>query len=164
MGVGADFFSRRPMKKSILMCALLLLAGCASVSIPNYIQPEHPYKRVVYGNYDEVLAAVKEVLKDQRWTIVKETHPALYERNAAYSETDKEHALIFTGVKQSSRLVYSSFSHLNVYINRTAEGMELDVRYEGVTDFFIKKIHHYRNDPLADRFLNLVEQKLILKK
>jgi hypothetical protein len=151
------------MKKFILL-SLIFLAGCASVSVPNYIQPEHPYKRIVYGNYDEVLAAVKGVLKEERWSIVKETHPALYERNATYDEQDKEHALIFTGVKQHSRLLYSSFNHLNVYINRMAEGMELDVRYEGVTDLFIKKIHHYRNDRLADRFLNLVEQKLILKK
>jgi hypothetical protein len=146
----------------IVLCLFAL--GCASVKIPNYIRAEHPYERTVYGSYDEVLAAVKDVLKEQGWTVIKETHPALYERNAVYTEEDKEHALIFTNIRQSSRFVYSRFSHMNVYIHRVAEGVKLDVRYGSVTDIYVKKMYRYRNDSLTKRFLDLVEQKLNAKK
>ncbi len=152
------------MKKWLSLIILVFVLGCASVKVPSYIQAEHPYKRTVYGDFEEVLSAVKDVLQEEGWTISKETQPALYERNATYTEEDKEHALIFTETKQSSRLLYSNFSHLNVYINRTNEGMELDVRYGKITDIYFKKIHRYRNDKLAERFLNLVEQKLLIKK
>jgi len=152
------------MKKYFSVFVLLFLVGCASVKVPSYIQAEHPYKRTVYGTYEEVLSAVKDVLTEEGWAIAKETHPALYERNAVYSEDDKEHALIFTDSKQASRLIYSTFTHLNVYINRTQEGMELDVRYVKVIDLYLKKIHRYRNDAMVERLLNFVEQKLIIKK
>ena len=152
------------MKKFLSIVILFSVLGCASVRVPAYIQAEHPYKRTVYGEFEDVVAAVKEVLKDEGWTIAKETHPALYERNATFDENDKEHVLIFTETKQSSRLIYSSFTRMNVYINRTQEGMELDVRYGKVTDLYIKKFHRYRNDKMAERLLNLIEQKLIIKK
>jgi hypothetical protein len=161
MDKGARIYG--PLKLALVMMAFFAL-GCASVKVPSYIQAEHPYKRTVYGTFEEVLSAVKEALKEEGWAISKETHPALYERNATYTEEDKDHALIFTETKQSSRLLYSNFSRLNIYVSRTKEGMEIDLRYGKVTDLYLKKIHRYRNDKLAERFLNLVEQKLLIKK
>ncbi len=152
------------MKKYLNFLVLLFFAGCASVNVPGYIQAENPYKRVMYGNFQDVVQAAKDVLIEDGWQIAKETHPALYERNATYGPEDQEHALIFTNVKQMSRLVYSKFIHLNVYINRTAEGIEVDVRYGSVVDFYIKKVRRYRNDEFVKKILDRIEQKLLIKK
>jgi hypothetical protein len=152
------------MCKYLSLVLLVCLVGCAGVSAPNYIQAEHPYKRTVYGSFEEVLDAVRQGLTQEGWAITKETHPSLYERNALYSEDDKEHVLIFTDLKRSNRFVYAGISHLNVYVHKTTEGVELDVRYGGVTNLHFKKVQRYRNDKLVDKFLNSVEQKLLLKK
>ena len=152
------------MRRYVNFLVLLCLAGCASVNVPGYIQAENPYKRVMYGDFQSVLQAVKGVLIENGWQIAKETHPALYERNATYGPEDKDHALIFTDIKQMSRLVYSKYIHLNVYINRTAEGIEVDVRYGSVADFYIKKVRRYRNDALVKKILDRIEQKLSVKK
>lgn len=152
------------MKKCLNFLVLLFFVGCASVNVPGYIQAEYPYKRVMYGDFKDVLQAVKDVLIEDGWQIAKETHPALYERNATYGPEDKEHALIFTGIKQRSRLVYSKFVHLNVYINRTSEGIEVDVRYGSVADFYVKKVRRYRDDALVKKILDRIEQKLLIKK
>lgn len=151
------------MKRFFIAVLFLSVLGCASVSVSGYIQAENPYKRVMYGDFQEVLAAAKGVLVEDGWKIEKETHPALYERNAAYGPEDKDHALIFTDIKQMSRFIYSKYIHLNVYINRTAEGMEVDVRYGSVVDYHIKKIRRYRDDELVKKILDRIEQKLLVK-
>ena len=151
------------MKKSILfnIFVLVCLAGCAGLKVPAYIQADYPYKRVVYGDFLDVIEAVKEALVEDGWQIAKETHPSLYERNATYGLEDKEHVLIFTDIKNKSRGIYSRHVHLNVYINRVAEGIEVDVRYGSTVNFHLKKINRYRDDELVKKILDRIEQKLL---
>ena len=71
------------MKKIILFILFLCMAGCATVSIPNYIDPQHPYVRKVYGDYNAIVVAVRQVLADEGWAVQSETSPSTYERDGS---------------------------------------------------------------------------------
>ena len=138
--------------------------GCASIDAPNYIQAENPYKRTYYGSFDEVLDVVRATVKEDGWQIVKEVDPTLYERNPLYGAGDQGHILILTDIKRSQWGIYSKATHLNVYVHRIAEGVDVDIRYGSVKNFHLWKSQSYRNNALIKKMLDCIEQKLLLKK
>ena len=143
---------------------VLGMIGCATIDTPHYIQAENPYKRTYYGSFADVLDVVRAALKEEGWQIDKEVDPTLYERNPLYSSGDKEHILIFTQIKRTQRFVYSKATHLNVYVNRISDGVEVDVRYGSVRNFHLWKARSYQNNALIKQLLDRIEQKLLLKK
>ena len=151
-------------RKTWFIIFILGVIGCASVDTQHYIQAENPYKRTFYGSFADVLDVVRAALKEDRWQIAKEVDPTLYERNPLYSSGDKEHILIFTQIKRSQRFVYSQDTHLNVYVNRVSDGVEVDVRYGSVRNFHLWKTRSYRNNALIKQILDGMERKILLKK
>ena len=150
------------LRKTWFIVLVLGMIGCATIDTPHYIQAENPYKRTYYGSFDDVLSMVRETLKEEGWQIVKEVDPTLYERNPLYSSGDKEHILIFTQIKRAQRVVYSRTTHLNIYVNRISDGIEVDVRYGAVRNFHLWKTRSYRNNALIKQMLDHIEQKLLL--
>lgn len=143
---------------------LIALAGCAGVNPPHYIQGDQPYKRTYYGEYADILDVVRSTMNEEGWEIVKEVDPTQYERNPLYAEGEEGHILLFTKIKKSQRFVYSTSTHLNVYVNRIFDGVEVDVRYGRVRDFHLWKMRSYKNERLVKNLLDRIEQKILLKK
>lgn len=147
------------MKKIMLSILFLGMAGCATVNIPNYIDPQHPYVRKVYGDYDAIVAAVRKVLAQEGWAVQSETSPSTYERDGSIEGGATGGVLLFTSVKQHSRFLYSSYTHLNAFVRPVAGGAEVEIRYACLTPLGIKQFKGTRNDQLADRILDAIEHR-----
>ena len=147
------------MKNIILSILFLGMAGCATVNIPNYIDPQHPYVRKVYGDYDAIVAAVRQVLAQEGWAVQSETSPSTYESDGSAQSSATGGILLFTSVKQHSKFLYSSYTHLNAFIRPVAGGAEVEIRYACLTPLGVKQFKGTRNDKLADRILDAIERR-----
>lgn len=140
---------------------LLTFAGCVRLQIPHYIKADHPYVQNMYGDFDKIVEAVRQVVMRNGWGIERVMNPSVYERSneeAVYGEKD---VLICTNIKQHPRVLYSLYTHLNIFIRATAEGAQVDLRFGKVTSVGFKQFHSVRNDKLANTLLNQVEQELL---
>jgi hypothetical protein len=152
------------MSKSVSfkLCVLflcVLVGGCMTVRIPEYIKADHPYSRKIYGDYGKIMAAVRNVIVHSGWKVQSEGDPTVYER--AQEGSAAQDVLIFTNVKQHSMLLYSSYTHLNVYVHAIAEGAQVEVRFQKVTPLLFKQFYRTRNDKLAERLLRDIEQAVL---
>ncbi len=146
------------MRKLLTVVFLLLLTGCSSVRIPDYIKADHPYVRKFSGDYDTIVSVVKDVLYKQGWLIQQEVNPSEYERREG-GEDQARDVLLFSEIKKHSKVAYATYTHLNVFIHANADGAEVDIRYEAITPGPIKQ-SNLRNDRLANRILDQVEQAI----
>jgi hypothetical protein len=152
------------MSRFVLMASMLVvLCGCVSVRVPNYIKADHPYERKMYGDYDMIVATVRNVVVHNGWKIKGETNPSTYERATDDQSTDKD-VLLFTDVKQHSMFLYSSYTHLNIFFRAIPEGAMVEIRYGKVTPLWFKQFESTRNDALAERLLQQIEQELLERK
>ncbi len=147
------------MRRIVIVGICVLLAGCVTVQIPNYIPADHPYVRKVSGNYNEIIDAIKVVLFKDGYSIKSQVNPAIYERRSDGGDQSKD-VLFFTNMKQHPKFLYSTYTHFNIFVHPIAEGAEVDVRYNATTPVWLKQFQGSRNDKLANRFLNQVEQEL----
>jgi hypothetical protein len=149
------------MRKVLSVFLLLALGGCASVTIPNYIQDKYPYKRTFYAPFDQVREAAVQTFGEFGWTIGKESEPALFERERE-SGSSKQ-TLLFTEIRQTSFFVGSRYARLNAYLRATADHeTEVEIRYLTVTSVPFKRFHHYKNDRAIERIFRHIEGKLNL--
>lgn len=146
-----------------LFACVIGIMGCAGVNPPSYIRAENPYKRTYYGSFDDVANAVRTTLQQDKWQIVKEVDPTLYERNPLYNAGEEGHVLILTNVKKAFRVVYFKTTHLNVYVNRISDGIEVDIRYASTKNFHLWKSRSYRNNVFVNKMLDRIDQKLLPK-
>lgn len=153
------------MSRGIAVLSLLVIcAGCAGLNVPSYIQAESPYKRVYYGEFQSVLDEVRTSLGQEGWHIAKEVDPALYERNPLFGEGDKNHVLIFTDVRKSQRIIYTEAKQLNVYVSLIKEGVEVDVRFRSIKNFYLFRKKSFSNPKSVKRLLDRIEQRLLTAK
>ena len=144
---------------SIVIVGILALSGCTTIQIPNYIQANNPYIRKMYGDFDQVAQATKTVLAKYGWQIDKEVDPSVYERDSRYDNNPAKNLLIFTNLKQRSLVLTSSYTHLNVFLHSVGTATEVEVRYHSMMPV-IKRFVSTRNDKLANRILDAIEQQL----
>ena len=152
------------MNKALALSVCLCMAGCTTVQIPNYIEGDHAYTHKMYGQYDRIVIAVKRVLARNRWKIQGQTRPDVYERTQGDGQNADKSVLLFTDVKQHSMVLYSSYTHLNVYVYAIAEGAQVQIRYGKVTPLLVKQMRSTRADKLAQRLLEEIEQDLVENK
>lgn len=145
--------------KMILVLLSLVCAGCTTLQIPSYIKSEHPYSRKMYGNYDKIVYAVRDVLTHNGWKIKTITNPTIYERTLEGDENNN--ILIFTEIKEQSMLVATSYTHLNVFILSIADGAMVEIRYGKLTQMPFKQLRSARCDKLAESLLEQIEQKIL---
>ena len=147
------------MKKFLLSLLLLSLTGCATVSIPNYINDKHPYTREFYASYDEVLAAVTQTLVQLGWKVSKPMNPAIYEQTDL-KEEGKE-AFLYTEIRQTSFFIGSRYGRMNVFVRPGSDKRyEVELRYLTVTSLPFKAFNNYRQDSLARQIFKKLEEKL----
>ena len=142
---------------------MLLMTGCATVQVANYIKDDHPYTRRVYGSFDKVADAVRDVLAQEGFKITDEVDPAVFERDERYERAGARNLLIFTSVKQLPRVVYSKYFHLNIYLRSLADSTEVEVRYAKATNIMVKQFKGTRNDPYVNRLLDAIEAEIANK-
>ncbi len=148
------------MNKLILSFLCVILAGCATVNIPNYIDPAHPYVHKVYGNYAVIIASIRQVLAQEGWPVHSEANPADYEHSSDAQQDQNKSVLLFTDAKQHSRILYSSYTHLNVFIRPVADGAEVEIRYSCLTPILGKQSKSMRNDKLVDHLFDAIKRRL----
>ncbi len=146
------------MNKILLGLSLLFLSSCATVQIPSYIKADHPYSKKMYGDYNTIVNVVRNAVIKNGWKIKTVTNPSIYER--AEEGNDNNDVLLFTEVKEHSKIAYTSYTHLNVFIRAIAEGAMVEIRYEKVTPV-LKRFRSTKNAKLADKILLDIEQELL---
>ena len=119
---------------------------------------DHPYNRKIYASFEKVASAVMFVLKNKGWDITEED-PSVYERDDRYDNNGYKNLLITTNIRKKSLVLYSSFSHLNVFIHAINNACDVEIRYESKARM-VKPFISARNDQLAQGILNAVEQEV----
>jgi len=151
------------MRRIVSVLLILTLAGCSSITIPNYIHDKHPNLKTFYSPYDQVHAATLKALGEFGWRIEKEADPALYERGRQFQDASRQQTLIFTDINQLSFFAGARYARLNVFLRVTADkATEVEVRYLKVTSVLFKTLYNYKNDRLAERIFNRIEKELDL--
>ena len=135
-------------------------AGCVSVQIPQYLQDKYPYKKEFYANYEETLSTVKKILKSSGWTISSTSDPSVYEENSQNKYSQGQKILIFTQEKQTSMLLFSRYTLLNIYVRALKNSTEVEIRYEALTPFPFKQFRSYRNDSFVNKLFSQIAQRL----
>lgn len=149
------------MRKLGLIICLMIISGCASVQIPNYIQDKHPYKKVFYGSYDEVLEATTSAIEKLDWEISGKSDPSIYEQSKQLSDPDARQILIFTGIKQTPMILGTRYSRINAYVRTVKENeIEVEVRYLIVNSIPFTSFSGYRKDAFVKRLFNQIEKSL----
>ena len=142
-----------------LLIFIVILTGCVSVQVTDYIKDNHPYTRKIIGDYENIIDTVKVVLFKEGWQIQAIANPSVYERRVGGEDESKD-VLFLTGVKQYPKILYSTYTHLNVIVCAVAEGADVEIRYEALTPVRIKQFRDVRNDKLANRLLDNIEKEL----
>ncbi len=142
----------------ILLFIFIISVGCTRLQMTKYIQDRNPYKQEFYASFDKVLEATKATLAHLGWSIAQTTDPAVYEQSRNHS--DGQEILILTETKQSSRILYSRYYQLNVFLHALKNATEVEIRYSVVTSFPLKEFHGYRNNALAREIFKEISSQL----
>ncbi len=148
-------------KKFFITLVLFTFGGCASITVPDYIQDKNPYKQKFYASFDSVLAVSMEVLEESGWQISKESDPAVFERSESGVDSNKQ-ILLFSKVRQTALFLGTRYARLNVYL-RTGAGKnvtEIEIRYITINSTPVKAFRNYKHDHAISRLFSKIESKL----
>ena len=146
--------------KLIFFLGLLGFLGCTTVQIPEYIQDKNPYKREFAASFDETLSVTKDALRDLGWRVLQTYDPAVFEQTPRPSAGGGQ-LLIFTESKQSSRILYSRYGRLNIYLRSLKnDRTEVEIRYAAITSFLIKNFKSYKDHRLVNRVFDQIAAHL----
>ncbi len=142
----------------LILSFIFILSGCASAQIPGYInRVDHPYDRKIYAGFEKVVSSTMFVLKNKGWAIINEVDPSIYERDDRYDNNSYQNLLIMTSVRKQYRVLYSTFTHLNVFIHSIGNTCDVEIRYEAKTPL-VKQFISVRDDRVVEDILDAVEQ------
>ncbi len=147
-------------KKLFLVLGILLLSGCVSARIPQYLADKHPYKKEFYANFDEALEATKKALEEFRWQVSEQVDPSVYER---FSEaaTPTQQLLLFTEIRHTPLFIGTRYAKMNVILRTfNPQRTEIELRYLTVTSLPFRSMESFRNDAAAKRLLDRIAQLL----
>ena len=144
-----------------LVIFLGILAGCASISIPNYIQDEHPYKKKFYARFDDVLKAASQTLTALGWEVDGTSDPSVFERQRAVADPLEKQVLLFSKLRQTPLFIGSRYARLNLYLQSSPDNTtEVEIRTLTVTTLIFKKFTLYRDDRVAEILFREIEERL----
>ena len=146
------------IRKVVLISSLMMVWGCSTIQIPDYIKADHPYVRKISGDYPKIVSVIQDVLFINGWVVQNAVSPSEYERRDGGEDQSRD-VLFFTSPKRHSKIAYSVYVHLNVFIHATADGAEVDIRYEAINPSPIKH-SSVRNDELVNGLLDQIEQAI----
>jgi hypothetical protein len=142
-----------------LIVFVLSVTGCASLQFPAYIQDKHPYTQRFYADHDEVLAAVKKNLGELGWQIEGTADPLTYEQNRI-PEAGSQDVLLFTEVRQTPKILWTSYVRLNVFVQTKNKVSDVEIRYSKINSFPFKQFKKFRNDRLVKRIFQRITDSL----
>ncbi|HBR14706.1 MAG TPA: hypothetical protein DD723_04065 [Candidatus Omnitrophica bacterium] len=149
------------MRRIIYILIFLTFTGCATISVPNYIKDQNPYKKTYYSNFSDVLKATTEALEEAGWKVVNTSDPSVFEGNKASDDPQVKQLLLFTDIRQTSLFFATRYARINAYVlsggNQTTE---LELRYITVTSVLFKKFYSYKKDRFVEHLLKTIEKKL----
>ena len=147
------------MNKAISLLAVMFLAGCATTSMPSYLQPKKPYVKRYYAKYDQSLTAVKKVLTELGWTVEESTDPGVYE-HTRFNELDENQILVVTSVRPTPMVVGTRYARMNIYLRSKKDMSEVEVRYLTTTSTALNNFSTYNNDGAVKRFFIRLDEVL----
>ena len=149
------------MRRIFYILIPLFLTGCATVDIPNYVQDQHPYKKIFYSDFASVVEVVTQSLQARGWKMSSTLDPAMFEQNKENFSADARQTILSTEVRQTSFILGTTYSRVNVYIY-TLEQSEtsVEIRYLKITAFPFKSSSNYRNDLAAERIFKTIAENL----
>lgn len=147
------------MKRLLLPLTILILAGCATTSMPSYLQPKKPYVKRYYAKYEKSLTAVKQILAELGWTVEESTDPGVYE-HTRFNDLDENQVLIVTTVRPTPMLVGTRYARMNIYLRAKKDVSEVEVRYLTTTSTALNNFSTYNNDSAVKRFFMRLDEVL----
>jgi len=147
------------MKKISLILALMFLTGCATTSMPSYLQPKKPYIKRYYSNYEKTLPSVKSVLAELGWVLEESTDPGVYE-HTRFNDLDENQLLLVTVVRPTPMLVGTRYARMNIYLRSKKELSEVEVRYLTTTSTALNNFSTYNNNSAVKRFFTRLDEVL----
>lgn len=139
---------------------MLALTGCVSVQMPQYLKDKNPYHQEFYTSYDKALNATTSALEKLGWKIVKQANPVVFENDSASSEAQPQQIILFTNVRQTSMLLASRYTTLNVLVKENNEKVEVEIRYYSVLSTLLWKPESYKNNGLVNKIFDEISKLL----
>lgn len=144
------------MKTIMMVLCIAMCAGCASVQMTDYVQPRYPYTRTYQTTLPDTITAVKKVLEHSGYPVANTQNPSVYERG----QVGDDAVVLLTKIRVIPMVLYSHYSHLNVYVLPLTGRVEVEIRYETMTPVLGIKFRGSRNDALVKKLFHQIEQEL----
>jgi len=151
------------MKKIIILLLPLIFINCVTIEIPEQIKAESPYEKKLNAGLEESINAVTKALEALGWKIDIVSRSRLIEDDKSFDKRSTHLAYIFTELKQSYKLLTSSYSIFNVRLESVDEAQtQISVRYLSVTPMppLYREKFNYRNDRLAEKLFSKIDTYL----
>jgi phosphoribosyl-dephospho-CoA transferase len=142
------------------LISVLACAGCVTVQMPQYLKDKNPYHQEFYTSYDKALSATTQALEKLGWKITKQANPVVFENDSAAPEVQPRQIILFTNVRQTSMLISSRYTMLNVLVKENNEKVEIEIRYYSVLSFTFKNMESYKNDGLVNKVFDEIAKLL----
>jgi len=138
----------------------ILVSGCVTVQMPQYVTSQDSYQESFYANYDRTLKATISTLEKTGWKISKEAHPIAFEQSEQSRDGQIKQILIFTDVRQKAMFLGSRYMTINVLVRENGQRTDVEVRYYSTLSTALKNFSSYQNDKLANKIFNLISNEL----
>lgn len=146
------------MKRVFFIVFCVLATGCTRIELPNYIKDVHPYDRRVYAPFEKTLKATSKVLDETGWTITTSSEPSVFERAKYAVSPDTKQIMLFTKVKHTPLILWSTYKRINVILRSAGENAtDVEVRHVTVTSIPFKSFYSYKKDRVANQLLEKIE-------
>jgi hypothetical protein len=144
------------MKKLLLVFAAVILVGCTTAQIPQYLQDKKPYIQRFYADYEDTLEVTHEALKQLGWKVEQTADPHVFEQQGATNDLNEKQILIFTEVRQTPLFVGTRYAKMNIFIRSKGKLSEVEIRYLTVNSLPLKNFQSYQNKSAADRVFDCI--------
>lgn len=151
-------FTRKKIGFFVSMMLLIVLAGCITVQMPQYVKDKNPYRKEFYADYNKTVLATTEALMKLGWKIVKEENPAVFESDSVTGPKEPRQVLIFTNVRQSSMLLSSRYTTINVLVKEDNEKANVEIRYFSILSTMLRNFESYENDSFVDKIFTEIDK------
>ncbi len=143
------------------ICILFFIGGCASISIPDYIKDENPYKHKFYASFEDVYREALSVLDAEGWKVEKESNPMVFERNESGAGLNKQ-TLIITEVRPVALFLGTRYARLNMYLRESKQKdvTEIEIRYISINSTPVKTFQNYKHNHAVHRMFDKIEGNL----
>ena len=151
-------FTGRKVSFFVLIALMIVVAGCITVQMPQYVKDKNPYRKEFYANYDKTLLSTIEALQKLGWKITKQENPVVFESDSADALKAPRQVLLFTNVRQSSMLLSSRYTTINVLVKENNEKTDVEIRYFSILSTALRNFEGYENDHFVEKIFNQIDK------